>query len=318
MAASDPALRGGAPPGVLSLSPSIFNMADSLTLGYLCFSTLLIVACRGNVASWRSLLPVHLAMMAAIAVLAVARQRRVPVLVAAAEWYPTLIFLFFFEEIGLIVHAIHPGWFDRYLIDADLALFGVHPTVWIERFNGYWMTEYMQLAYTSYYLLTIGFAARLWFGGRRGEFAALIEATCVAYYLCYVIYVLFPVESPYHTLRHLQQADLAGGPVTALIDFIERHGRVHGGAFPSAHVAGSMVVLFSAFRFERKIGWRLLPLVLSICVATVYGRYHYVVDIFAGIAVAAAGCLAAWSLFGKRARSYSPQLSQYISPKPPM
>lgn len=300
MAASDQAFNGPASPEALSLSPSIFNRADKLTLGYLCLSTLLIAGWHENIASWRILLPVHLALMAVIAGLAAARRRTIPVLSFAGHWYPTLIFLFFFEEIGLIVHAIHPGWFDAYLIRADYALFGVHPTVWIERFNTYWLTELMQLAYTSYYLLTIGYAARLWLRGRRGEFAALIEATCIAYYLCYVIYVLFPIESPYHTLRHLQQADLAGGPVTALIDLIEKHGRVHGGAFPSAHVAGSTVVLLSALRFERKVGCLLLPLVLCIFVATVYGRYHYVVDILAGIAVAAAGCLAAWSLVKSR------------------
>ncbi|MGH9855767.1 MAG: hypothetical protein ACREBD_38525, partial [Blastocatellia bacterium] len=57
-----------------------------------------------------------------------------------------------------------------------------------------------------------------------------------------------------------------------------------------AHVAGSMVVLISAWRFARRIGYWLTPLVLSICVATVYGRYHYVMDVFAGILMAAIGC----------------------------
>jgi membrane-associated phospholipid phosphatase len=266
------------------------NVADHLTLAYLIFSTTLIVVCRQNIPRWATLLPIHFALMAMIAGLAHARARKVRLLSFLSHWYPTLLFLFFFEEIGLIVHAIFPGWFDDLLIKADFALFGAHPTVWIERFSGYWLNEYMQLVYMSYFLLTIGLGAHLWLRRQREEFGVLIASTCAAYYLCYVIFVFFPIESPHHTLSHLQQVELAGGPVTAFINLIEKHGRVHGGAFPSAHVAGSMVVLISAWRFARRIGYWLTPLVLSICVATVYGRYHYVMDVFAGILTAAIGC----------------------------
>src|SRR5262249_48874599 len=167
--------------------------------------------------------------------LAYARERSVLVLSLLSQWYPTLLFIFFFEEIGLIVHAIFPGWFDEYLIKADYAMFGAHPTVWIEQFSNYWLNEYMQLVYKSYFLLTIGRGAYLWFSNRgfsnrgfsnrgsrnrgfsnrgsrhrgfhdrgvrngREDFAEFIASTCAAYYLCYVIFVLFPVESPYHTL----------------------------------------------------------------------------------------------------------------------
>jgi membrane-associated phospholipid phosphatase len=160
----------------------------------------------------------------------------------------------------------------------------------LEGFSNYWLNEYMQLAYTSYFLLTIGLGAYLWISGRREDFAVFMASTCAAYYLCYVIFVLFPIESPHHTLRHLQRVELTGGPFTAFINLIEKHGRVHGGAFPSAHVAGSVVALISAWRFTRRAGYWLTPLVLSVCVATVYGRYHYAMDVFAGILMAVIGC----------------------------
>lgn len=267
-----------------------FNAADRLTLAYLIFSTTLIVVCQQNIPRWATLLPIHLGLIVMIPGLAYARVRSVPVLSPLSQWYPTLLFIFFFEEIGLIVHAIFPGWFDEYLIKADYAMFGAHPTVWIEQFSNYWLNEYMQLVYTSYFLLTIGLGAYLWIRDRREDFAEFIASTCAAYYLCYVIFVFFPIESPHHTLRHLQQVELAGGPFTAFINSIEKHGRVHGGAFPSAHVAGSVVVLISAWRFARRAGYWLTPLALSICVATVYGRYHYVMDVFAGILMALIGC----------------------------
>ena len=64
---------------------------------------------------------------------------------------------------------------------------------------------------------------------------------------------------------------------------------MHGGAFPSTHVSGSVVALICAWRYARWWGVALLPLVVSICVATVYGRYHYFVDVAAGIVMAVIG-----------------------------
>jgi membrane-associated phospholipid phosphatase len=291
----------------------LLNVADRLTMAYLIFSTTLIAVCHHTIKHWELLLPAHLGLMVVIAGLAYARSRGIRILSFISHWYPPLLFLFFFEEIGLTVHAIFPGWFDEYLIKADFALFGVHPTVWLEQFSSYWLNEYMQLVYTSYFLLTIGFGAYLWIRGKRNEFAVFIASTCVAYYLSYVIFVLFPIESPYHTLRHLQQVELTGGPFTAFINLIEKHGRVHGGAFPSTHVAGAVAVLFSAYQFARPIGYWLTALVFSICVSTVYGRYHYVVDVFAGILMAAIGCWVAPRLIrraGERESGRARELSQ--------
>jgi membrane-associated phospholipid phosphatase len=90
----------------------------------------------------------------------------------------------------------------------------------------------------------------------------------------------------------LHLAPLEGGTLTSAIEFIERFGRVHGGAFPSAHVAGSMVALLAARRYKAWLFWICLPFFLSMCVATVYGRYHYIADVLAGIVVGAIGWVA--------------------------
>jgi len=76
---------------------------------------------------------------------------------------------------------------------------------------------------------------------------------------------------------------------------------VHGAAFPSAHVAGSMVALLAAWRYRRWLFWVCLPFFLCMCVATVYGRYHYVADVLAGLAVGAAGFASGSRLMRNRA-----------------
>ena len=119
-----------------------------------------------------------------------------------------------------------------------------------------------------------------------------MTATTPAHYAVYVIALLLPIESPYFSLASLNTKPLVGGPFTATIELVERFGRVHGAAFPSAHVAGSMVAIWAAARYRRGLFWACLLFFAGMCVATVYGRYHYVADVLAGIAVGAAAWLA--------------------------
>jgi membrane-associated phospholipid phosphatase len=287
---------------LLSQVWSNYRIHDHLTLAYLAFASLMVIIGRDRVPHWKVILLIHCGLVALVTVLASCRERGPRVLRFLSHWYPLALFGFFFEEIGHIVHAVFPGWFDAWLIAADYALFGAHPTVWIEEHSGYWMNEYMQLAYTTYLPLLPLFGAYLWVRGRREGFGIYIVSMCAAYYLCYVIFLFFPIEGPHHTLAHLQQVELNGGVFTAIINWIEKHGRVHGGAFPSTHVAGAVVVLISAYRFARRLGYALTPLVVSICISTVYGRYHYAVDVLAGAIMAVIGCWLGAKLYERAKR----------------
>jgi membrane-associated phospholipid phosphatase len=50
-----------------------------------------------------------------------------------------------------------------------------------------------------------------------------------------------------------------------------------------------MVAILCAWRYRRWLFWATLPFFVSMMVATVYGRYHYVADVLAGMLVGAAG-----------------------------
>ncbi len=125
-----------------------------------------------------------------------------------------------------------------------------------------------------------------------------MTSTALAHYTVYLIAIVFPIESPHFSLPRASGplAPLTGGFSTALIGVIETYGRVHGAAFPSAHVAGSMVAILCAWRYRRWLFWATLPFFVCMMVATVYGRYHYVADVLAGMLVGAAGYAAGLKL----------------------
>jgi membrane-associated phospholipid phosphatase len=205
------------------------------------------------------------------------------------HWYPHLFFLFCFEELGLLVHLVQPGWQDAKLIAFDHWLTGVHPTVWLEQFATPGRNDFMQFVYLTYftYLLVVGgilYYRRDWRG-----YWSVMTYSAVGYAIGYVIAIFFPIESPWFSMAGAWHGPLQGGAATSLINFIEHYGRVRGAAFPSEHVAGAVAATWGAWRHRRWLFWVMLPLVACMCVSTIWGRYHYVADIFGGIVTGTLG-----------------------------
>jgi membrane-associated phospholipid phosphatase len=223
------------------------------------------------------------------------------------HWYPHLFFLFCFEELAHLVFLITPAWQDAKLIAADYWLTNVHPSIWLEQFATPARNEFMQFAYFSYFMYLLLLGGILYHRKDWRGYWSVMTYSAMAYGIGYIIAISFPIESPWFSMAGSWHGELRGGAFTALINFIEHYGRVRGAAFPSEHVAGSFAALWGAWRHRRWLFWVLLPLVLCMCVSTVYGRYHYMVDVFGGIITGTLGYLIGKRVM-RRAEIYRPQL----------
>jgi membrane-associated phospholipid phosphatase len=205
------------------------------------------------------------------------------------HWYPHLFFLFCFEEMGKLVHLVTPAWQDAKLIAFDQWLTGVNPSLWLERLAHPALNEFMQFAYFTYFLFLLVLGGILYYRRDWEGYWGVMTYSAVGYVFGYVIAIFFPVQSPWFTFAGMWHSDLTGGPFTALVNLIEKCGRVHGAAFPSQHVAGAMAALWGAWRHRRWLFWIFLPCVLCMCVSTVYVRNHYVADVFGGMVTGTLG-----------------------------
>jgi membrane-associated phospholipid phosphatase len=205
------------------------------------------------------------------------------------HWYPHLFFLFCFEELGALVHLVSPRWQDAKLIAFDHWLTGVHPAIWLEQFATAGRNEFMQFAYLTYFVYLLVLAGILYYREDWRGYWSVMTYSAVGYAIGYVIAIFFPIESPWFAMAGSWHGELHGGPFTAAVHFIEHYGRVRGGAFPSEHVAGSFAALWGAWRHRRWLFWAMLPLVLCMCISTVWGRYHYVADILGGMVTGTLG-----------------------------
>jgi membrane-associated phospholipid phosphatase len=225
------------------------------------------------------------------------------------HWYPHLFFLFCFEELAHLMTLFTPHWQDPRLMGLDYWLTGVHPAIWLEQFATPLRNEFMQLVYLSYftYLLILGgilYVRREW-----RAYWSVMAYSMAGYMIGYFIAMFFPVESPWFAMAGQWHAPLAGGPVTATVNFIEHLGRVRGAAFPSEHVAGATAALWGAWKFRRWLFWVLLPVFLCMCFSTIWGRYHYVADVFAGITTGTLGyVIGSWIMERRGAVKTTPKL----------
>ncbi len=242
-----PSARGAFP---ISLIWNSLDFLDRLTLAYLALVNLLIFSFPSNLRHPALFFSLHLLVACGVVSLAwVSSRSPSPLLRFVRHASPLLLFLIFFEELGALVHLLHAGWFDSVLIAFDYTLFGVHPTVWLQRFSSPMLNDFLQFAYFTYYLYPLLLGTVLFTRQRFSELRFLMTASALAYYPGYLISILFPIEGPFHALASLHTVPLHGGPITSLIDFIEHFGRVHGAAFPSAHVSGATVSLLCAWYF---------------------------------------------------------------------
>ncbi len=271
------------------------NGVDRLYFAYFVGLGALIFLLRERAPAWPAFLAVHAVCLAIIAGLVYARARQPWRFLH--DWYPLLMFIVCFEEIARLSFLLVDRWQDACLLDLESRVFAVPPTAWLQQFASPWVTEILEVGYFSYFLLLmiVGGVLSRWKDQR--PFRQVMFVSVVSYMLCYVVFLLFPTEGPAHTLRALHTVPLEGGPFHFLVNLIQKHGGVHGNAFPSSHVAAAFVALIYAWRYAPRLGAALTPLVVLLCVGAVYDRYHYVSDIVGGIVVAAlAKTMVRWML----------------------
>jgi membrane-associated phospholipid phosphatase len=238
------------------------------------------------------------------------------------DFSPIFFVIVIYELLGGIIPYLRPD-VDNLLIKIDLALFGVYPSVWLERFFAPWLADILALAYASYYFIPVVLILILYFWGKAEEFSLTIATLIIGYYISYVGYITMPAIGPRFTLASLQQVPLQGGAifdsVVNTLNVLEGNPR---DCFPSGHTQMVLISLWFAFKYKRPLFWILLPICIALIFSTVYLRYHYVIDLaagftFAGITLLLGPRLWAWWVTGVTERSGRSYISSPPRPLSP-
>jgi membrane-associated phospholipid phosphatase len=266
------------------------NPIDRLTLSFIVLLTTVILFNVSFIPSWPQLICKY-SLLALVIISLATLNRSVPgsrFFNFMHAFIPIISVAMIFNSLGDIIPFIRQRYYDDVLISIDYTLFATHPTVWMERFNSALLTALLQVAYSSYYFMPIALGTSLFLRDKRDEFETAVFSIIFCFYLSYIGYMLFPAVGPRFTLNHLQTTDLQAGRMTLWIqqslNSLE-HNKTD--AFPSGHTAVALVSLFFAWKYRQRVLFRILvPSVSALIVSTVYLRYHYVIDVIAGMLLA--------------------------------
>ena len=215
-------------------------------------------------------------------------------------WYPVALIPITYTELRYLIPLVHPRDYDLELAAIDYRLFGVQPTVWLERFTWPLLTEVLQVIYATYYFLPIVLGAVLWRNGWFDRYHFWVFVVTFGFYLSYLGYIAVPATGPRFLplIKEAQTFPLRGvwlfGAIRTTLDEAEGITR---DCFPSGHTEITLLVLYYARKFHRRTFWWLLPIGSALIFSTVYLRYHYVVDILAGVLAALAVILTASPIY---------------------
>ena len=178
---------------------------------------------------------------------------------------------------------ILPYWANDFVVSLDTAIFGVHPTVWVQNIFTPWLTELMNFFYAFYYFFIPISTFSLYFRRRKQETLDFLFLVFFTYSIAFLIFLLFPAEGPWVILKDLHTVRPEGGFFLKLNQFIQGRGSIRGGCFPSSHVAAAFTLLWATFRYQWKLGVFFSPVVFGMAAATVYCQYHHAVDALSGM-----------------------------------
>ncbi len=203
-----------------------------------------------------------------------------------------------FFQLREILPAVSPWADDANIYAFDLQVFGVEPSVWFDRFVSPATTEWFAFFYFFYFLILTIHVLPMLFGQQdvrvMGQFAV---GMLLVFTTAHILYMVVPGWGPYWYLRGTFQHELRGGAFWRLVREAVDAGGAQKDIFPSLHTAAPTYLAIFSFRHRRltpfKYSWPVIAFFATqIIVATMFLRWHYLVDVGAGLILALSAAIA--------------------------
>ncbi|CAN5658075.1 hypothetical protein BH09MYX1_BH09MYX1_03400 [soil metagenome] len=230
------------------------------------------------------------------------------------------VFISYFQ-LRWILPTVSTHALDANLYAFDTRVFGVEPAVAWDRFVNPSTTEWFSFFYFGYFFIMAAHIFPFLFFGKDGvllrHFALGIFVQFCATHL---LYMVVPGFGPYKFLTF--QHDLEGGTFRDLVMASVHSAGAQKDIFPSLHTgAPTFLTVFSFIHRDEKpfkYTWPFLAFAVSqIIIATMFLRWHYLIDIIAGFTLATTNAIVTlaivkWEMRRRERRGVSPVFGRSI------
>lgn len=208
-----------------------------------------------------------------------------------AQWRLLMLpiaFSAYYFRLGIDLPRLGAWRADRWLLGWDRHWLGETPALRLSAVEAVWLTEMLSACYLAYFV-ALGLYQVGWLRARHSAGHRFFRGFYCVYALGFLGYCLLPAGGPCVVLAD-QFAPMKLGWIGEFNDWVVRMGCNRVDVFPSLHVASTCYFLgFDAKEGRwRRFLWMLVP-GLGLCFSTLYLRYHYAVDMLAGVLLAGVG-----------------------------
>ena len=234
------------------------------------------------------------------------------------------IFLSYFQ-LRFILPAVSERAVDAQLYHFDLRVFGFEPSLAWDHFVNPVTTEWFAFFYFGYFFILALHVIPVMLGVTNerviSDFALGIF---IVFASAHTLYMAVPGYGPYHYLAGEFHHELTGGTFWGLVKSTVEVAGAQKDIFPSLHTAAPTFLMMFSFRHRKLLPFKYTWPVLAFCVANIIGatmflRWHYLIDIFAGLAVATIANLAGayvtpWEMARRKVLGIAPIFSPLTIP----
>lgn len=194
--------------------------------------------------------------------------------------------------LGDLLPLVNPTTLDTELFQLDAALFGFEPALYMDRWVNPITTEWFSFFYFGYFfLLALHVIPMLLLARHRRLMSEFAFGMLIVFCVGHSVYMIVPGFGPYRALADSFQNALPAGLWHDTVMSAVSAGGAQKDIFPSLHTAAPTFITLFSFRNRDRIPFRWSwPLVafftVNIIIATMFLRWHYVIDIVAGLLLA--------------------------------
>jgi len=199
-------------------------------------------------------------------------------------------------ELRELLPVVNPSSLDRQLSFIDERILHFEPSLFMDRFVTPATTEWFAFFYFGYFALLASHVLPMVFFSRRfGLVAEFALGMIIVYAVAHTLYMIVPGYGPVRYLADRYQHPLPPGLwLNYVLDAVQSGG-AQKDIFPSLHTAGPVFLSIFSFRHRDKLPFKYTwPFVsffaANIVIATMFLRWHYLIDVLAGLTLAATGC----------------------------
>ena len=198
------------------------------------------------------------------------------------QWSPLLCLPIIHRETALLTQVFGKKTYDDWFINFEKKYF-LPVMIFHDNNKGASriLSEFLHGCYLSFFLLIFGVPLYFYINQNYSAFYQCSFANLLLLLSCFMTHGLIPVEGPRNIFDKITD-HRSHGLFFRLVHKVLADGSTPGTAFPSGHAGLAFIVIFMTYSLDIKLFYFILPIGLGLVISTVYGRFHYVIDVIIG------------------------------------